>query len=253
MIFYFSGTGNSQYTAQKLAASLDDKAVAINDCINNNQLSFTLAEDERIGFVFPVYFWGVPTIVLNFIAKLDLQGYGDHYTYVVLTCGGDSGNTQTMFKKRLAERDIRLDGAYEVYMPDNYILMFNLLTPEEKAKKMLDAAEGTIAAIAEEIQNRKPAPIMHSAGRWLKTAFSYPIYKRGRNTRPFYATADCNGCGLCAKQCPCTMIEMQHNRLPKWKDGKCTQCLSCLHRCPKRAIQYGRKTEKRGRYVNPNA
>ena len=36
MIFYFSGTGNSKYTAQKLAALTDDKSVNISSIFDNN-------------------------------------------------------------------------------------------------------------------------------------------------------------------------------------------------------------------------
>ncbi|SUY47595.1 4Fe-4S ferredoxin [Clostridium putrefaciens] len=32
----------------------------------------------------------------------------------------------------------------------------------------------------------------------------------------------------------------------------CTECLACLHLCPVQAIQYGKGTESKGRYKNPN-
>jgi ferredoxin len=251
MIFYFSGTGNSEYTAREIAEELGEEAMAVGDCLRDNRLSFSLKDDERVGFIFPVYFYGVPNLVLDLIGRLDLQHYRDHYTWSVCTCGGDSGNVQAMLRKSLAGRGIRLDAAFEVEMPDNYILMFDLLTPADKAAALLRAAEGSIAATARNIRDRKRVPVVSNPIRWAKTVFAYPFYKHGRNTGRFYALADCNGCGLCARVCPCSMIEMQ-KRLPVWKAGKCTQCLACLHRCPKRAIQYGRKTESRGRYVNPN-
>jgi NAD-dependent dihydropyrimidine dehydrogenase PreA subunit len=37
---------------------------------------------------------------------------------------------------------------------------------------------------------------------------------------------------------------------PAW-EGQCTLCLACLHRCPAEAIQYGKETVGKGRYVNP--
>jgi ferredoxin len=250
MVFYFSGTGNSEYTAKRIAEATGEEAIAIAGCLNNDRLTFTLGDEERIGFVFPVYFFGIPTIVSDFISGLVLQNYRDNYTYSVCTNGGDGGNSQAMTKRRLAVHGIRLDAAFEVAMPDNYILLFDLLTPADKAALMLEAAEGRIAAIIEDLAARKHIPVKTGVGRWLKTALSYPLYKYGRSTRPFYATADCNGCGLCAHVCPCLMIEMRDG-MPAWETGKCTQCLACLHRCPERAIQHGRKTERRGRYLNP--
>ena len=37
-----------------------------------------------------------------------------------------------------------------------------------------------------------------------------------------------------------------------WVKDKCVMYLGCLHRCPKFAIQYGKKTKKHGQYTNPN-
>ena len=34
---------------------------------------------------------------------------------------------------------------------------------------------------------------------------------------------------------------------PHW-NGRCAMCLSCLHRCPARAIQYAKATTTKGRY-----
>ena len=44
-------------------------------------------------------------------------------------------------------------------------------------------------------------------------------------------------------------IAMAEGR-PVWQ-GHCVQCLACLHRCPVTAVQYGKKTANKGRYVNP--
>ena len=31
-----------------------------------------------------------------------------------------------------------------------------------------------------------------------------------------------------------------------------TSCLACYHVCPKHAVQYGRRTKRKGQYLNPN-
>ena len=38
------------------------------------------------------------------------------------------------------------------------------------------------------------------------------------------------------------------NGKPAW-GRQCYQCLRCIHECPQEAIQYGKGTEKRGRYT----
>lgn len=69
MIFYFSGTGNSQWAANTLALYTSDKLISIPEVINTD-CSFTLGKDEHVGFVFPVHGWRVPLIVREFIEKL---------------------------------------------------------------------------------------------------------------------------------------------------------------------------------------
>ncbi|MBO6111765.1 MAG: EFR1 family ferrodoxin [Lachnospiraceae bacterium] len=57
----------------------------------------------------------------------------------------------------------------------------------------------------------------------------------------FYATEDCDGCGICADKCPSGHIKMINGR-PDW--GKpCLMCAMCGSVCPKGAISYGIKTQ----------
>ena len=69
MIFYFSGVGNSAWVARKLASMLDDRVLSIAEEIRPD-MDYELAEDERVGFVFPVYGWEPPKIVLDFVRRM---------------------------------------------------------------------------------------------------------------------------------------------------------------------------------------
>ena len=59
------------------------------------------------------------------------------------------------------------------------------------------------------------------------------------------------GCGLCAKICPEKAIEIKDGK-PEWVKKKCQHCTARINRCPNAAIQFGRGTEKRGRYYIAN-
>ena len=58
MIFYFTGTGNSLYAAQKLADG-GEEIVSIVEALRSKTFHYTLKEGEKLGFVFPVYFYTV--------------------------------------------------------------------------------------------------------------------------------------------------------------------------------------------------
>lgn len=92
MIFYFSGTGNSKYVAQRIAQELGDSLISVSDCFQKHEFTFSVKDDERVGFVFPTYFYGVPSIIADFIAKLELNNYNTQYVYFITTCGQECGN-----------------------------------------------------------------------------------------------------------------------------------------------------------------
>ena len=67
MIFYFSGCGNSRHLAETLAEQMNDTLVFIPDAARENHYDYSLAEGERLGFVFPIYAWAPPKLVLDFV------------------------------------------------------------------------------------------------------------------------------------------------------------------------------------------
>ena len=74
-------------------------------------------------------------------------------------------------------------------------------------------------------------------------------YGTMRKTSHFHVEDTCIGCGLCARNCPISAIDMVKQK-PAWNREQCVMCLSCLHHCPKFAIQYDNKTKKHGQYVH---
>jgi ferredoxin len=251
MVFYFTGTGNSKYIAQRIAESEHDRLCSIAQAVRDGNFTYQLKENEAVGFVLPVYFGGLPSVIREFIDKVQLSGAEGKYIYLVLTCGGFTCNAGGMFVKRMAKRGYEVSAQYAVLMPDNYVLLYNMKSDEE-VKTTLAKADRELAIITREIQSRKTGDSNNIKGFFPKaaTALMYPFYDRARKTKKFYATDACTGCGHCAKICPCNAIELK-SKSPVWIKEKCTQCLACLHRCPTRAIQFGKSTQKRGRYVNP--
>ena len=73
MIFYFSGCGNSKHVAETIAAGLNDTLTFIPEAACEGHYDYTLAEGERLGFVFPIYSWAPPKLVLDFVKKLNIK------------------------------------------------------------------------------------------------------------------------------------------------------------------------------------
>jgi Pyruvate/2-oxoacid:ferredoxin oxidoreductase delta subunit/flavodoxin len=235
MIFYFSGTGNSKWIAQKLAEITEDTAV---DIISLQGLP-DLTNAERVGLVFPIYAWGAPEPMLNFAKTLPKTSA---FTYGVCTCGANAGYAMKNLSKVFT-----LQSAYSIVMPNNYVVGSNL-DRDEEVKATFENAEKELSRIGKEVLEGKNvynveegplASLLSSLGCKGFNAFA-------RTTKPFYADEKCNGCGLCARECPAKTISMVNGK-PSW-GAKCYQCMRCINSCPQSAIQYGKGTKKRGRY-----
>ncbi len=50
----------------------------------------------------------------------------------------------------------------------------------------------------------------------------------------FFATNDCNACGVCEASCPVGAVEMRGDR-PFWT-WDCESCMRCMSFCPRKAI-----------------
>ena len=236
MIFYFSGTGNSRWAARQLARRTGDEA---RDVIGLDAAPDCRGE-ARVGLVFPVYAWGVPEPVLAFVRRL---GRPEAFTFAVATCGSEAGHA---LKKLTAVFPLR--SSYSLVMPNNYVVGSEP-DDEATARAKLDAAEAELDRIAEELLAGRPVyRVREGAMAGLKSGLvNYGFNHFARSTKGFRVTDACNGCGLCARNCPARTIVLTGGK-PVW-GNPCYQCLRCLNECPQTAFQYGKATEDRGRYT----
>lgn len=251
MIYYFSGTGNSYAAAKKLAEGLGEDLMDIALAVQEGNYSHTLEKGERLGFVFPVYAWAPPKIVTDFVKNLELYYSGDPYIFAVCTCGSSAGKTMDIFEAALEENGLVLDSGFSVVMPDNCVVLFDTETEEASAQK-LEQAEKTLDNILRAIRLNWSDFFRVKRGRMgnLLSLTVNPAFTKGMKTKSFYVTKDCIGCGLCERICTSGCIAMTAGK-PVWTEDICNMCLACINRCPAKAIQYGRKTAARGRYIHP--
>jgi flavodoxin len=122
MIFYFTGTGNSLYAANHIAEAQGERLVSIAKLMSRKEdaYHFEMGEKELLGFAFPVFAWGPPKMVLDFIGKLDVAG--KPYVFSLSTCGNTEGSTPKIMRKALAARALTLDSTFSLQMPSNYVV-----------------------------------------------------------------------------------------------------------------------------------
>ena len=86
-IFYFSGTGNSLVVAERIKEAFEDsEIISISDNLKNSDSQMgTEVTAENIGFVFPLYCFSLPEIVIRFLRKYKFNA---KYIFAVVTRAG---------------------------------------------------------------------------------------------------------------------------------------------------------------------
>lgn len=240
IIYCFTGTGNSLHAAQKIAAAMEDCEV-----IPVTTVLTRPGKCDSIGFVYPVYFQGLPLIVREFISRLDLTRNRDTYYYAVATYGGAAGNGLSQLDLLLGGKGLKLNFGVRLLMFSNYVVWYDMKKNVADHTRKSDQA---LLAIIPRITGRetnttgKPKPLLERYYQMRKK--SIPQMASG-----YHLSGACTSCGLCAYVCPVGNIRMD-GKAPQFGQ-RCEQCMACIQYCPKKAINYRQKTAKRGRYNHP--
>lgn len=247
MIFYFSGVGNSAWVANRLAEYLGDKVLAIAEEKNIDKV-YSPLKGEKVGFVFPVYGWEPPKIVLDFVVKMQMNA--PDYLYFVCTCGDDVGKTPSVFDSAIRKKGWKCDAGFSVTMPDTYVCLPGFDIDDTATLRMkMDNAKARVEFIAQQLAENismKHFDCYEGPLPYTKTYVLGGLFRAFlMSPKPFKATDRCVSCGLCAQKCPVKNITM--NDKPSW-GSECTMCLACYHACPHHAIEYGKRTKNKGQY-----
>lgn len=247
MIVCFSGTGNTRWAADCLAHALGETVYDAFSAIREKK-SATLTSERPWIFAAPTYGWQLPGVFTDFVRRADLAGSRD--AYFVTTCGSDAGAPERELRALCAEKGLTFRGILEVVMPENYVAMFPV--PDEDAsariiRRARPVLEGGAACIRRgcDFPVRRTGPADRLKSTWVNRFFTRVLVRSG----PFRAEDACMGCGACAALCPTANIRMEDGR-PLWGQD-CIHCMACICRCPREAIEYGRISRGKRRYICP--
>jgi flavodoxin len=149
-IYYFSATGNSLEIACQISKELKDSTMkSMTTELPKKPVG---GSNEIIGFVFPVYYLGMPVLVKKFVEKLEILP--GTYCFAVTNFARISDNTLGMLEKIIQRKDIQLSYAEEVKMPTNYIVSYPPPNPD-KLQEILKKERSKL------IKLLNPFPIIH--------------------------------------------------------------------------------------------
>lgn len=242
-IYFFTGTGNSLKVAKDLAASMGNcELIAI---CKDADLDIPTGYD-RIGFVFPVYFFGLPQLVVDFVHKANLTKESAGYFFAVATPGGFSGKPLTQMERLLSKKGIPLAYGNKIRMNANFIVRYGSIGLYHKTAIM--GYGRRISKIKEDVKNRKTVEIEQYSKR-VEDIYLDSIRDVHNTDAGYHSDGSCTACGICAGVCPAGNITLEKGR-PEFHH-LCESCMACIQYCPQKAINYEDKTQKRKRYTHP--
>lgn len=235
-MYCFSGTGNSQWVADKLKGLIEEKEEK---------------EEGVFGMVFPIYAWGIPKVVKEYVEAHREEISKARYVYAVMTCGDDMGYADKVLNKVVGRE---VDAVFSVRMPNTYVCLpgFDVDKDEVATAKVQETLE-RLPAIAESIKKEeKKTEVCRGKMAWLKTYVLRPLFNRFLVTDKYFHVIkkQCIGCKRCVRGCPLGNMTMDAQGNVVWKHENCTGCLRCYHRCPNHAVQFGRFTKNKGQKIH---
>jgi len=246
-IYYFSGTGNSLWSARKIAEAIGDECALINIGLEAGKDKLPVEADAVI-LVFPSYAFGLPLAVRRFAINAVFK---TPYLAAFITNGSTPGGTAASLSRILKRKGI--GALYFGLIPavENYIAIFGP-PKEETERRRLEmqrkATEEAVRCVMERRVNRVNTFRPVSAFIWLLFSLGVKIfYKR------YWVSDDCDSCCICEKVCPVSAVSMrgEPGKARPVFSAKCEHCQGCLNWCPKRAIHFGRLNSSVARYHHP--
>jgi len=235
-LFYFSGSGNTKYVAEKFSLQFLEKyGVELVDIDEFDRLRKGFGDDFAVaGVIYPVHALNAPANVLNFLKKSLPKGEGRKF-FIVKSPGDPffNGGATTEIRKILNKNGYIVTHESLVVMPANVFMRYR----DSFISKLIEVADVKIAKASSEIMNG--TVVLHKNPLWMR--FSTWFFSRletfgasffGKDLK---VNNDCTKCGLCMKICPKMNITADKEGRPRF-GWKCMICMRCIYKCPNNAI-----------------
>lgn len=233
-VFYFSATGNSLYAARRIADELGGELISIPDW---DGAPF---EAERVVIVTPEHALGLPVVTADLIKRLETKAP----VYIVMTYGGAVLGADRAVYEDAKEAGLDVRAVHTLRMVESFTVFFTV--PKGYMRRTLNKAPKRLEKIIESIRADEAfEPKRKKGGRRDSEKMREGWRQMGAR---LHASGDCVGCGKCESVCPVHNIRIENGK-PVF-GSECTACLGCYHRCPQKAIKFG-KFNKKFRYYCP--
>ena len=243
ILCYWSGTGNTLWSARKIAEKIGGDCRLLNIGIEAGK-SETVLEADKVVLLLPAYAYGAPPVVRHFVKKAVFK---TPYIAVFVTYGTVPGGALAEISRILKRKKNNASYFGRIPAVENYIAIFGPPKAKTMEKRLElqrktteDASQAVTAGLTNRINTFRPFSAFISLLFTVALRIFYRWYR---------VSADCDGCGICEKLCPVSAITIRNKR-PVFSKI-CEHCQGCLNWCPQRAIHFARLNSHTPRYHHP--
>ncbi|AEG61101.1 EFR1 family ferrodoxin [Desulforamulus ruminis] len=251
-IYYMSGTGNTRRVAHWFADVAREKGIPskiYQITKHGRQPKVNTCSTNLLGILFPTHGFTAPWLIIRFVLSLP-RGKGTQAFAVATRAGlkigpvftpGFEGTAVYLVALLLLLKGYNIRLLSGIDMVSNWLALHWGLSPAN-SRAIIDRNKPRAL---------KMANILYSGGRYIRgqvqlvlgillfqISLGYLLMGRFMLAKLFYANENCNGCGLCEKNCPTGSVKMRgwKKKRPFWS-LTCESCMRCMGFCPKKAVE----------------
>jgi ferredoxin len=237
VLYYFSGTGNTKWVADRFK---EDFAFYNIDVDLFDMQFLENKKSENYDFLIigsPVYAEFPPKIVTDFLSEIDdLKRRMKAVVYS--TQAASSSSVPGFISKCLVKKGYMPVIQISIKMPNNFYFVKGKKPDKNTIEKLLlkadEKVKGVVKSFVEGKSTIETVP-------FIRFEFNKIIYSMFKNRIPklsknISSTEDCGKCGLCLRNCPESNITFEGGHAIF--HSKCILCLRCIHICPINAVRY---------------
>ncbi|WDV45183.1 EFR1 family ferrodoxin [Clostridiaceae bacterium M8S5] len=239
VIYYFSGTGNTEIVADMFKNEFSKNnynitLIRIEDVLKNN-LKLELEKFEMIGIGSPIIGFGAPSIIYDFIRILPKES--SKKIFIFRTAGGVAPinyNASKLMMRKLAKKGYEVFHERVFSISSNWVVKFDDLV----IKQLYEVTNKKVGIMCNELIDGKKRILKTGIGLKILAEFamhSFPYLLRlvGKDLT---INKSCSNCGVCIKNCPVNNIYLKNGKI-RFKLS-CNSCMRCVYSCQTSSINF---------------